>query len=82
MFKTLSKVGFFANMQDPAGFRQILCSSSKHQSKLRHEPESFESIDLSTNAIQSVNQRLMDPIAGISDGVITTVIAFICHAVS
>jgi hypothetical protein len=69
-------------MQDPAGFRQILCSSAMHMSRLRGEAESTEAIDFSTHAIQSVNRRLMDPVIGISDGIIATVLAFACHAVS
>lgn len=71
-------------MQDPAGFRQILCSSAMHQARLRGEVESLntEAIDYSTHAIQSVNQRLMDPVQGISDGIIAAVLAFACHAVS
>jgi hypothetical protein len=88
MFKTLSKVGFFASIEDPAGFRQILCSSSKHQKQLRNggpesgvDTDSVESINFSSLAISSVNTRLMDPVAGISDGTITTILAFITHSV-
>ena len=35
MFRTMSKLGFFQSMTDPAGFRQILCTSASHMEVLR-----------------------------------------------
>jgi hypothetical protein len=82
MFKTMSKIGFFRTVLDEAGFRQILCTSSSHMTRLREGTENAEAIALSTEAIRSVNSRLADPILGISDGVIISILAFACHAVS
>src|SRR3954464_8123112 len=69
-------------MQDPAGFSQILCSAAMHMSLLRGESPArcVEAINFSIPAIQSVNRRLQDPILGVSDGVINTILAFVCHA--
>jgi len=50
--------------------------------KLREGTETTEAIALSTEAIRSVNRRLTDPTLSISDGVIITILAFACHAVS
>jgi hypothetical protein len=82
MFKTMSKIGFFKSVVDEAGFRQILCTSSSHMTRLREGTETAEAIALSTEAIRSINRRLNDPTLGISDGVIITILAFVCHAVS
>jgi hypothetical protein len=82
MFKTMSRIGFFRTVIDEAGFRQILCTSSSHMTRLRDGTENAEAIALSTEAIRSINRRLADPILGISDGVIISILAFTCHAVS
>jgi hypothetical protein len=50
--------------------------------RLREGTENAEAIALSTEAIRSINRRLADPILGISDGVIISILAFACHAVS
>ncbi len=44
--------------------------------------ENSEAIILSTQAIQSVNHRLSDPVLNTSDGVVAAVLAFSCHTVS
>jgi hypothetical protein len=49
-------------------------------SRLRVE-ESSEAIVLSTQAIQSVNNRLADPALSTSDGVVAAILAFSCHTV-
>jgi hypothetical protein len=82
MFKTMSKIGFFRTVVDEAGFRQILCTSSSHITKLRQGTETAEAVSLSTEAIRSINRRLTDPALGISDGVIISILAFAYHAVS
>jgi len=83
MFKTLSKIGFFRTITDAAGFYQILCTSVSHMTTLRALPvaESSEAIVLSTQAIQSVNSRLGDPVLSTSDGVVTAILAFCCHTI-
>jgi hypothetical protein len=82
MFKTLSRIGFFRVVLDEAAFRQILCTSSSHMTRLREGTENAEAVVLSTEAIRSINRRISDPELCISDGVIITILAFACHAVS
>ena len=80
----MSKIGFFRCITDPAGFLQILCTSVSHQTALRKQrlDQSPEAIMLSTQAIQSVNQRLGDPAQSTSEGVVAAILAFCCHTVS
>ena len=83
MFKTMSKIGFFQTMTDPAGFRQVLCTSACHMEVLRGVmSEPSDAIVLSTQALQSVNTRLADPAQNLSNGVIGAILAFCCHSVS
>ena len=84
MFQTMSKIGFFKSITDPAGFLQILCTSVSHMTTLQHQPaaESPEAIALSTQAIQSVNSRLGDPVLHTSDGMVAAILTFCCHTVS
>lgn len=82
MFKTLNNIGFFKTVLDEAAFRQLLCTSSAHMTRLRDmTTDNPESIILSTQAIRSVSNRIADPVQGISDGVLITILAFACHAV-
>ena len=82
----MSKLGFFQSMTDPAGFRQILCTSASHMEVLRAKPateaETSEALSFSTEAIQSVNTRLVDPVKNTSDGIVGAILAFCCHSVS
>ena len=86
MFRTMSQLGFFQSMTDPAGFRQILCTSASHMEVLRETPateaETMEALSFSTQAIQSVNSRLANSIENTSDGIVGTILAFCCHSVS
>jgi hypothetical protein len=82
MFKTMSKIGFFQTLTDPAGFRQVLCTSACHMEVLRGSSEPPDAIVLSTQALQSVNRRLADPAEIRSDGMLSAVLAFCCHSVS
>ncbi|RDL34426.1 uncharacterized protein BP5553_07554 [Venustampulla echinocandica] len=82
MFRSMTRIGFFASMKDPAGFCQILSTSASHMEQLRGTgAKSPEAIALSTRALRSLNSRLTDPLASISDGVIATILAFCCHGV-
>jgi len=84
MFKTMSRIGFYRSITDPAGFLQILSTSVSHMTMLRHQPvaESPEAIALSTQAIESVNKRLGDPVLNMSDGIVAAILTFCCHTVS
>jgi len=82
MFKTLNQIGFFRHVLDPAAFRQILCTSSSHMGQLRNTTEEkSEAIALSTEAIRSINTRLANPALANSDGILVSVLAFVCHTV-
>lgn len=83
MFKTMSRIGFFQTLTDPAGLRQVLCTSACHMEVLRGaKSEPSDAILLSTQALQSVNSRLADPAESKSDGIFAAVLAFCCHSVS
>jgi hypothetical protein len=43
--------------------------------------ENTESMALYTMSLRSVNKRLQDPVDGISEGVIGTVLGLVCHDV-
>lgn len=80
-FKTINNLGFYKIVEDDAGFRQILSTSSCHISSLQNKPESSEAIALSTRAIRSLSRRLADPAQNVDDGVVVTILAFACHTV-
>jgi hypothetical protein len=82
MFKTLDKIGFFKIVSDDAAFRQILSTASAHMNVLRQGGDNAEATALSSTALKSVNRRIADPELGTSDGVLVTILAFACHAVS
>lgn len=70
-------------MTDPAGFRQVLCTSACHIEVLRaSDSEPSDAIVLTNQALKSVNDRLADPTLNTSDGVIAAILAFCCHCVS
>jgi hypothetical protein len=72
------------SVSDPAFFYEILSNISAHVSTLRNSSQNRDNcpqaIDLHSRAINSVRTRLLDPILGISDGVIGTVLAFACFS--
>lgn len=82
MFRTMCKAGFYRNISDAAGFRQVLYTSALHQAKLRGSVDPSDAVTLSTQAIQSVNSRLDDSHLAVTDGVIGAVLAFASHAVN
>ena len=75
---------FPISMPDSAFFNEILSHVSAHVFTLRNGVHNIDdcpqSIDLHSRAIKSVRQRLLDPVLGISDGVIGTVLAFACFS--
>jgi hypothetical protein len=82
MFETLSKIGFYKTIEDDAALRQVLCTSSMHQTRLRNVEENTEAIILSHEALRSINKRIADPALATSDGVLFAILAFAAHAVS
>lgn len=77
---------FPISMPDAAFFNEILSHVSLHVYTLRHglsrETECPQSMILHSRAVASVRKRLCDPVLGISDGIIGTVLAFACFSVS
>jgi hypothetical protein len=75
---------FPISISDSAFFNEILSHFSAHVFMLRNGVHNIDdcpqSIDLHSRAIKSVRQRLLDPVLGISDGVIGTVLAFACFS--
>jgi hypothetical protein len=72
------------SVSDPAFFYEILSNMSAHIFTLRNSSQNRDNcpqaINLHSRAINSVRTRLLDPILGISDGVIGTVLAFACFS--
>jgi hypothetical protein len=71
---------FPISISDPAFFYEILSNISAHvftlRNGLQNEDHCPQSIALHSRAMRSVRGRLLDPVLGISDGVIGTVLAF------
>ena len=70
-------------MADPAAFHQILFNSSLRIGMFHKSvgTDNVQSVAHYASAVRSIQQRLCDPIVGISDGVIGAIIAFGCHDV-
>jgi len=68
------------SLSDSAFFNEILSHVSAHvftlRSRLQTRDDCAQSIALHSRAINSIRTRLLDPVLGISDGVIGTVLAF------
>lgn len=71
---------FPISISDPAFFYEILSSIATHVFMLRGDFQTsnrcIQSVKLHSRAIVSVRTRLLDPVLGIGDGVIGTVLAF------
>ncbi len=82
-FRPFRDCWFPIGMLDAAAFHQILSNSALHLGSLKTEgtPETLESIKYHSEAVKSVQERIADPIRGITDGIIVTIIAFACHDV-
>lgn len=72
------------SISDSAFFTEILSHISAHiftlRSGLSNRDDCPQSITLHSRAINSIRKRLLDPVLGISDGVIGTVLAFACFS--
>lgn len=75
---------FPISLSDSAFFNEILSHVSSHVFTLRNgfqnRDDCPQSIALHSLAINSIRTRLLDPVLGISDGVIGTVLAFACFS--
>jgi hypothetical protein len=68
------KSAFHLTMANAAMFfgKEIGCTNA----------ETAESMKYYTISLRSINKRLLDPIDSISEGVMGTVLGFVCHDVS
>jgi hypothetical protein len=82
-FRPFRDCWFPIAMLDAAAFHQVLSNSALQLASLKAEgtQETVESMRYHTRAIESVQQRISDPVLGITDGIIVTIIAFACHDV-
>ena len=71
-------------MSDESAFQITVANAAMiYGADAVHKPsETAESMNYYSMSLQSVNKRLQDPMDGISEGVIGTVIGFACHDVS
>jgi len=67
---------------DPALLYEILSHIALQFNFYTKSNTDFKSLALHSLALRSVNERLLDPIEGISDGVIGTILAFAAFSVS
>ncbi|KAL2802746.1 hypothetical protein BJX63DRAFT_437566 [Aspergillus granulosus] len=79
MFRTMSKIGFLDVVRETIALSQLLSASSRHLG-LMLGSESPDAYGYSLQATSSLQQRLADPAACISDEVIAVVLAFACYA--
>lgn len=83
MFKIMRNVGFFAAMMDSAGFQQALSSAAWHREWLHGRGhECTVHLPFYNAAVQSINARLLDPAAALTDETLAVVTAFASQAVS
>ncbi|KAM3072513.1 hypothetical protein ACMFMG_009311 [Clarireedia jacksonii] len=71
-------------LTDPALFYEVLSQIAANVFMLRNGDENIgddpQSIVLHSRAINSVRRRLLDPVEGISDGIIGAILAFACFS--
>lgn len=70
------------SLSDPALLYEILSYISRDitASFPGYEKEE-EAVALHSQALQSVNKRLSDPVESVSDGIIATILSFACFSV-
>lgn len=67
---------------DPAAFCEVLSHVSLHIGTLRTGNKDVElAVKYHSAALNSVNQRLSDPVYGVSDSVVQAIIGFACFSV-
>jgi hypothetical protein len=82
-YKPLAEVWFTIGIADRSAFHltmanAVMLFAEETGSK---GSETTESMMFYTMSLRSVNKRLQDPVDGISEGVIGTVLGFVCHDV-
>lgn len=64
-------------LRDPASFLQQLSTTVMHQMFVHGTNDEKKALMYQQRALQSVNKRLSDPVLGLSDGVVGTVVSFL-----
>lgn len=67
---------------DPASFLQMLSTTVSHQMYVQGKKDDHRAMRYQQMALRSVNERLSDPIHGISDGIVGAVVSFLTYDVS
>lgn len=83
-YRPLIEEWFTASMCDKSAFQLTMASAAVIYGVEAgdRQSETVESLKYYNMSLQSVNMRLQDPVDGISEGVIGTVLGFACHDVS
>jgi hypothetical protein len=79
----MADIWLTAGMSDVSAFHLTLANAALLFGKETgsKEVETTEAMKYYTTSLQSLSNRLHDPVDGISEGVITTVLGFVCHDV-
>jgi hypothetical protein len=64
-------------LRDPASFFQQLSTTITHRSAVYQTNDKQKALVYHQQALRSVNERLGDPVLGVSDGVVGTVVSFL-----
>ena len=71
------------SLSDPALFYEILSHVSRDiMASFPGYAKEKQAFTLHSQALQSVNKRLSDPVESVSDGIIATILGFACFSVS
>ncbi|KAH6663250.1 hypothetical protein B0J14DRAFT_609640 [Halenospora varia] len=73
-------VWFTMTLGDEGSFYQILSTMRRHLAVIRGEPDQHSSDWLHNKAIQSVRQRIVDPLEAVTDGMVASVICFLTYS--
>jgi hypothetical protein len=68
-------------LRDAASFFQQLSTTIMHQRLVHGADDESKVLTYQQMALQSVNERLSDPVLGLSDGIVGTVVSFLTNDV-
>ena len=68
-------------LRDPASFLQQMGTTVTHLELVHGTSYQRKALNYKQRALRLVNERLSDPVLGISDGVVGTVVSFLTHDV-
>lgn len=76
------QIWFGLILRDPASFFQQLSTTIMHQRLFHGAGDESKVLTYQQMALQSVNERLSDPVFGLSDGIVGTVVSFLTNDVT